>query len=315
MDTTTRRRRNSIEEPPYLSEDHDREKIEEFSRDFKTIEEFVRLFEEEEQEIEGHLRELSGIADGLDEAHRKAAIAKTAGSSISAVGGIMTIAGLVLAPFTFGASTVLAAAGVGAAVAGGATNVTTEIVKASSDGGDNKRVEEILGIIQSKMSALGESVNKACLTLSKWDEYHIEKVKLILTAGYKVGSACRAVGNIASMVKTFKILRANPALKALAKQVTAVSSRAAKGIKGMNALKGVVAKAAPVALSKGARIAGGVVAGVFVVWDVYDISMNLIDIDNGCKTERAKEIRELVENVKGDLKNLEGVYSNMKGGM
>ncbi|XP_058874948.1 apolipoprotein L3-like [Acipenser ruthenus] len=315
MDTTTRRRRNSIEEPPYLSEDHDREKIEEFSRDFKRIEEFVRLFEEEKWVIEGLLRELSGIADGLDEAHRKAAIAKTTGSCVSAVGGIMTITGLVLAPFTFGASTVLAAAGVGAAVAGGATNVTTEIVQACSDRDDNKRVEEILGIIQSKMSALGESVNKACLTLSKWDEYHIEEVRLILKAGRQFGSACRAVGNIASMVKTFKILRANPALKALAKQVTAVSSSAAKGIKGVNALKGVVSKAAPVGLSKGARIAGGVVAGVFVAWDVYDIAKNSIDIHKGCKTERAQEIRELVENVKGVLKKLEGVSSDMKGGM
>ncbi|KAK1155321.1 apolipoprotein L3-like isoform X1 [Acipenser oxyrinchus oxyrinchus] len=142
---------------------------EEILRTFKVIEEFIRLFKEEKPLIEGHLRELKRIADRLDKVNKQATIAKTAGSSLCAIGGTMAFAGLVLAPFTLGAT----ATGVYTAVAGGATNLTTEIVKASSVRDYNRRVQQECDILQSKMSALGESYKDACGAVSEIDEAHI----------------------------------------------------------------------------------------------------------------------------------------------
>ncbi|KAK1150511.1 apolipoprotein L3-like isoform X1 [Acipenser oxyrinchus oxyrinchus] len=149
-------------------EEEERLKREEILRTFKVIEEFVRLFKEEKPLIEGHLRELKRIADRLDKVNKQATIAKTAGSSLCAIGAI-AFAGLVLAPFTLGAT----ATGVYTAVAGGATNLTTEIVKASSVRDYNRRVQQECDILQSKMSALGESYKDACGAVSEIDEAHI----------------------------------------------------------------------------------------------------------------------------------------------
>ncbi|XP_058866554.1 apolipoprotein L3-like [Acipenser ruthenus] len=230
------------------------------------IEQFIQLFSEKKPEIERHLKHLHEIADGLDEVNRNSAIAKTTGSCVSAAGGVMTIAGFALAPFTFGASTLLAGVGLGVGLLGGATTVGTEITKAVIDGGENKKVAEILEDVESAMSELDKSVGKACQTVSKWDETGFEHI-------------LKATGQLG-----------------------------AKGASAASALSRVVR----VSLSKGARIAGGVVAGVFVALDVYEIAKNSIDIHKGCKSERAKEIRKLVETTEADLAELEDVCSDMK---
>ncbi|MGH0171463.1 UNVERIFIED_CONTAM: hypothetical protein FKN15_061217 [Acipenser sinensis] len=230
------------------------------------IEQFIQLFSEKKPVIERHLKHLHEIADGLDEVNRNSAIAKTTGSCVSAAGGVMTIAGFALAPFTFGASTLLAGVGLGVGLLGGATTVGTEITKAVIDGGENKKVAEILEDVESAMSELDKSVGKACQTVSKWDETGFEHI-------------LKATGQLG-----------------------------AKGASAASALSRVVR----VSLSKGARIAGGVVAGVFVALDVYEIAKNSIDIHKGCKSERAKEIRKLVETTESDLAELEDVCSDMK---
>ncbi|XP_041091319.1 apolipoprotein L3-like [Polyodon spathula] len=230
------------------------------------IEQFIQLFSEKKLAIEGYLKQLNEIADGLDEVNKNSAIAKTTGSCVSVAGGVMTIAGLVLAPFTLGASTLLAGVGLGVGVLGGATAVGTEITKAVIDGGENEKVAEILKNIESAMSQLDKSVGKACHTVSKWDENGFEKI-------------VKATGQL--------------------------------GVKGASAAS-ALSRVVRVSLSKGARIAGGVVAGVFVALDVYDIAKNSIDIHQGCKSERAKEIRKLVETTKSDLAELEDVCSDMK---
>ncbi|MGH0175853.1 UNVERIFIED_CONTAM: hypothetical protein FKN15_074972 [Acipenser sinensis] len=215
------------------------------------MDEIVKEYKIIKLKTEGHLRELNKIADELDRVNRNANIAKTAGSSISAFGGVMTIAGLALAPVTVGASSFFAIGGIAAGTAGGATNITTEVTQSLSDGKDKKRAKEIWEAIQSKMIALERSV-----------------------------------------LKTMKILKADPALKQLAKQVTGLSSEAAKRLQGAGALKGALSKAAPVALSKKARIAGGAVAGAFVLWDVYEITKITTDIRKGSLSETAKQIRK-----------------------
>ncbi|RXM90657.1 Apolipoprotein L3 [Acipenser ruthenus] len=160
MEKTTTRRKNSIED---LSEDHDR------------LKEFVQLSEKKPL-IVGHLRELRQIADKLDKVNMNCAIAKTTGSYFSAVGGIMRITGLVLAPFTFGASAVLAAAGAVATAAGRLTNVTTEIVQNGSDRNDIKRVQNILNEMEPIWGKFCNSYNNTDQAVSKTKAKHIRDV-------------------------------------------------------------------------------------------------------------------------------------------
>ncbi|RXM99846.1 Apolipoprotein L3 [Acipenser ruthenus] len=136
-------------------EEQRREEPEEIHRRIKCLKGFVQMYQNEKPQITHFLTELNRIADELDEDDRKATIAKTTGSSVSVVGGVMAIAGLALAPFTCGATLELTVAGAEVTVAGGVTNVGIEIAKGVRARDKNKRLEEIVNDINSKMKAVG----------------------------------------------------------------------------------------------------------------------------------------------------------------
>ncbi|XP_041096284.1 cingulin-like [Polyodon spathula] len=136
-------------------EEQRREEPEEIHRRIKCLKGFVQMYQNEKPQVTHFLTELNRIADELDEGDRKATIAKTIGSSVSVVGGVMAVAGLALALFTWGATLGLVPAGAGVTVTGGVFNVSVEIAKGVRARDKNKRLEETVNDINSKMKALG----------------------------------------------------------------------------------------------------------------------------------------------------------------
>ena len=84
--------------------------------------------------------QLKKIADHFEEVAFDTGIVKTTGGSVSIVGSGMAIAGLLLAPFTFGASTGLTIAGAATGAAGGITSLTGNVVQMVNDNKDAKKV-------------------------------------------------------------------------------------------------------------------------------------------------------------------------------
>ncbi|XP_058863718.1 apolipoprotein L5-like [Acipenser ruthenus] len=286
---------------------------------------FVQMYEKEKQEIEELLRELNGIADGLDKVDRDCTIAKTAGSSAGVVGGVLTIVGIGLAPVTFGASLGLSIAGAVTAVAGGATNVGTQIVKCVSDGKDNNRVNEIVKIIQTYLRVLGELCNIA-LPECNWNKEDaaltgIVKTRLsavaaaaglvdaavVAAAGAVIDVAVSpdAVADVIAGVADGVNLSGVPAAGASAAGASAVGASAGR------VAAGLVDDVAPAVLKGAGRVVGGVAAGVFVVVDAVQIGLNAKKLYDGSPTERAQEIRKLVETVELQLAKLEEVSSDI----
>ncbi|MGH0143585.1 UNVERIFIED_CONTAM: hypothetical protein FKN15_000359 [Acipenser sinensis] len=77
-------------------------------------------------------------------------------------------------------------------------------------------------------------------------------------------------------------------------------------------LANLIDDAAAVTLKSTGRLVGGVVSGLFVVWDVNLIGVNAKKLHEGSPTERAQEIRKLVETGKLDLAKVEEVNSDIK---
>ena len=84
---------------------------------------FNKVFTERAEILWQSIILLPAITDALSDFHRKA---KAAGITTTAVGGVAAITGLALAPFTFGASLVITAVGVGMATAGGIASATSD---------------------------------------------------------------------------------------------------------------------------------------------------------------------------------------------
>ncbi|XP_055521171.1 apolipoprotein L3-like [Leucoraja erinacea] len=88
--------------------------------------------------------ELQRMADEIDSYHQNATIANVAGSSAGLAGGILSIAGLIAAPFTMGSSLLLTGVGVTLGAAGGVTNIVSNVSDNVNQKNKRKRVNEII---------------------------------------------------------------------------------------------------------------------------------------------------------------------------
>lgn len=89
------------------------------------------------------IAELNDAADSLDRTRKTAKFATMTGGTTGAVGGVLTVAGLALAPMTLGASLVVSAVGVGVATAGGLTGASAALSNKVNRNQDRKNVERI----------------------------------------------------------------------------------------------------------------------------------------------------------------------------
>ncbi|XP_028261580.1 uncharacterized protein LOC114435853 isoform X2 [Parambassis ranga] len=105
---------------------------------------FNKVFTERAEVLWQSIITLHTIADDISNFHQKAKIAGITGGTTTAVGGVTAIAGLALAPFTFGASLVVTAVGVGVATAGGITSASAAISDNVNNMNDRKKVESVL---------------------------------------------------------------------------------------------------------------------------------------------------------------------------
>ena len=75
------------------------------------------------------IREIIQIADETDGLRWGCNVANIAGSTLSTLGGALTVAGILAAPVTLGGSLSLSVAGTGITLGGAATNITTSVVE------------------------------------------------------------------------------------------------------------------------------------------------------------------------------------------
>ncbi|XP_042257438.1 uncharacterized protein si:cabz01007807.1 isoform X4 [Thunnus maccoyii] len=117
---------------------------------------FNKVFTERAEVLWHSVITLHAIADDISNFHHKAKIAGITGGTTTAVGGVTAIAGLALAPFTFGASLVVTAVGVGVATAGGITSASAAISDNVNNMHDRKKVETVLQEYEDHLLDIGK---------------------------------------------------------------------------------------------------------------------------------------------------------------
>ncbi|XP_010782451.1 uncharacterized protein isoform X2 [Notothenia coriiceps] len=146
------------------SDDEDKVLKEDESKSFTTLADkvqrglrvFNQIFTERAEFLWQSILRLHSIADDINTFHQKAKIAGITGGTTTAVGGVTAIAGLALAPFTFGASLVITAVGVGVATAGGIASASAAISDNVHNLHDRKKVEIVLGDYEAHLLAIGK---------------------------------------------------------------------------------------------------------------------------------------------------------------
>ncbi|XP_035005502.2 uncharacterized protein si:cabz01007807.1 [Hippoglossus stenolepis] len=153
---------NTVEQWDELpSDDENRVVHEDESRSFSALADkvhrglrvFNKVFTERAEVLWQSIILLHAITDDISDFHKKA---KVAGITTTAVGGVAAIAGLALAPFTFGASLVITAVGVGVATAGGIASASVAMSDNSNNMHDRKKVEIALKEYEGHLLDLGK---------------------------------------------------------------------------------------------------------------------------------------------------------------
>lgn len=241
---------------------------------------FLQVFPQLKKKLEDHIKKLRDLADHLDEVHKGCGISNVVSSSVGTASGILGILGLVLAPFTGGASLLLSAtsAGLGAtaAVNSVVTNTVEESIKLSDESEASRLVGASMDIFEEILKITPKLTIKFC------------------NSGME-------------LVEAFRTLRDNIRAIRVARNLNST-------LQGGRQVEGAF-RGTPLAMTRGARIAGAGVTTVFLVWDIYNLVEQSKDLHNGAKTESAGALRDLCEKLQDELQDFEKIYKALQSGM
>ncbi|XP_078119519.1 apolipoprotein L1 isoform X2 [Sander vitreus] len=252
---------------------------------------FNKLFSEHAESLWQHVMDLNSIADGLDKFNKNTKIAQITGGSTSALGGVATITGLALAPFTMGTSLIVTAVGLGVATAGGLTSAGAGISNQVNNSMDRKKVEKIVQDYQEKI----DDLNK-CLMFVKQGIENLRRFDLI-------------------KMKKHAYNRDFPVLNFNFYEDGAMAGRAI--LNNANEIMRVV-QIANMAGSTAARavqiasMATGVLAGFFIGMDIYFVAKDSKELKKGAKSEFAAKIREVALQLHDGLVELNGIRGELQ---
>uniref|UniRef100_A0A8C0IX24 Apolipoprotein L3-like n=1 Tax=Chelonoidis abingdonii TaxID=106734 RepID=A0A8C0IX24_CHEAB len=275
---------------------------------------FLKQFPEQRKEIEKCIQCLKDMADNIDETHKNCTIANMAANSTSLASGILTILGLTLAPLTAGGSLALTATGIGLGAAAAATSISVGIYENVSNSKERSKANDLLVECQSNLKTLTHSdeVDFRPIVSPKSEAMGNHLTHVLSTASKIPEVVYKSVKGIRTNVRAFKVVKANPGLKALAQRLTAAGSTARNTAKGTKQVQKALA-GTTLAMSKSARVLGAAAAGVFVVFDAYSLVKDSIHLTEGAKAEAAADIREKTSQLEKDLQNLSELYEELKG--
>ncbi|XP_041845881.1 serine/threonine-protein kinase 3-like isoform X4 [Melanotaenia boesemani] len=257
------------------------------------------------------LNNLRTLADGLENVHEGTTIGSLTGGVIGAVGGITSIVGLILAPFTLGASLIVTGVGVGVGVLGGVTAGASNITKMVNQSSDRKAVNNLIKEFKQKINAVVswlQEISDSLQTLSSQfpqtsdtdgSDDNLKKENLT-----RLGlRAAKGMGGIAELMRLLQVVNIG--------KIAAQASRAVR-----------VAEAAT-----------GVLSGLFLAVDIFFIAMDAKEIhdikqaraaESGLeeseplndlpqqKPEVKSEIMRFVKSVREAADNLNGVLDELE---
>ncbi|XDV27742.1 hypothetical protein PO909_031228 [Leuciscus waleckii] len=256
----------------------------------KGIRVFNKLFSERAEGLWQHVIDLHAIADGLDRFNKKTKIAQITGGSTSAVGGVATITGLILAPFTMGTSLIVTAVGLGVAMAGGLTSASAGITSTVNNSMDRKKVERIVEDYQAKMADLNKSMKFIKQGITNLRKFNLNKMK---KHAYNRDFPCfDNVFEDGAMAGKAILTNANEIMRVM--QIANVAGTTA-------------ARAVQIA-----SISTGVLTGLFVGMDIYFVAKDSHELKNGAKSEFAAKIREVANQLQEGLVELNSIRNELQ---
>ncbi|XP_072299933.1 uncharacterized protein [Eucyclogobius newberryi] len=250
---------------------------------------FMQRFSESEPRMQQFLSDLEDSAVQLDQMNLGARISSVAGSSVGAVGGVLSIIGLALIPVTLGASLALTMTGLGLGITSGVNSAVTTATEIGVNRTQQKRASETFQKFMEDVKNIQE-----CLDNITSEDPALDAVDVLKLLGKTEKQPQKPQVNelprhiIATSTDTLK----KPA-SAVVKGIDSLVDAALDVPRVASELPDVGQAAArgPLALSRGAR--GGLIGlnALFLGMDVFFVVKDSMSLARGSETEVSKFIR------------------------
>uniref|UniRef100_A0A8C1S2R9 Protein kinase domain-containing protein n=1 Tax=Cyprinus carpio TaxID=7962 RepID=A0A8C1S2R9_CYPCA len=205
------------------------------------------------EELYKTLDVMRNLADGLETVHFNTTVSSLTGGVVGLAGGITSIVGLILTPFTLGASLIVTGVGIGTAVAGGITAGASNITNMVNQQTNRQKITKILTEFQEKITSIIcciQNISTAVETLQ--NEFSTSSGSLSSAqSGMRVGARLgRGLGGIPELLRLTQVIN-----------VGKIAAQAARAVR--------VAEAAT-----------GVLSALFIAVDVFFVFLDSREIHN-----------------------------------
>lgn len=282
----------------------------------KTGQDFVEEFKERRPRMLTFLEELEETAVQLDRMNTGARISTVAGSSVGAVGGILSIVGLALIPFTAGVSLSLTMAGVGLGITSGVNSLVTTATEIGVNATQQKKASEVLQSFMEDVQILQDCVDEAkCQTVAQMEagETVVGVGRMALCAG-AVGKGIDSMVDLASVAKLMK----NEEIVAGAGKVLLQEGKAVRNIPRVASEipeLGQAAAKSSIAISKSARAGLIGLNALFLGVDIFMICKDSISLAKDRKTETSQFIRARAALWSSVMDSWQAIYESLEEGL
>ncbi|XP_044186065.1 uncharacterized protein LOC122966135 [Thunnus albacares] len=255
---------------------------------------FISEFDEQQPRMLKFLNDLEESAVQLDRMNKGAKISSVAGSSVGAVGGVLSIIGLALSPATAGVSLTLTMTGVGLGITSGVNSAVTTATETGVNRTYQKKASEafqsFMEDVQSLQDCLGETSSQ---TITNMEASKKDMATGVSTVLCKVGVVGKNIDSLADAASAMKMLKSKNQIANAGKLVTEKGKvlsnvpTVASNVPdvGQAAVKGSLA------LTKSARAGLIGLNALFIGMDIFNICKDSISLAKGSETEVSQFIR------------------------
>uniref|UniRef100_A0A8P4GL15 Protein kinase domain-containing protein n=1 Tax=Dicentrarchus labrax TaxID=13489 RepID=A0A8P4GL15_DICLA len=245
------------------------------------------------ENLQIQLGKLRAVADSLESVHQGATIGSLAGGVIGAAGGITSIVGLVLAPFTLGTSLIVTGVGIGVGVAGGITAGASNITNMVNQASDRKAVQSIIKEFDEKMKAVALWLQEISYSLEAISRRYSGDVPTDEDGSFnqenfaKIGTRIgKGLGGVSELCRLLRVVNVG--------KIVAQASRTVRV----------------------AEVATGALSALFVAADIFFIAMDAKEIHHIRKKKAdgkiRSEIMKFVHSIRQTADELQGGLDEIK---
>ena len=236
--------------------------------------------------------QLEELATKLHEHHRNVNISTITGASMGTVGGILSVAGLITAPFTFGSGIVVSLVGAGIGGAGGLVMSGSKVVDIILEKLGLKEVQETIEDDRKACSELQKQLDALENFISSLAEFlkplHDDAVLLRELEGSGFEFLSQRISYEEIGASTEERVEFGARFFRAATSAATISASAA-------ATAGAVARSAAIAGTRAAHVAGSVISAALLPLDITLLVKSSLELHRGSTSAAVQDIRRILD--------------------